>query len=714
MDYRLLPQLDLSRLVSPESVAIVGASDRPESIGGRVVQNLLEYSNYEGKVYLVNATRDQVAGQNSWSSVANLPETPDVIIVAVPATHVMQVLTEAAERGVKFAIILSSGFGEAGEEGKAVEKDMRALVERTGIRLYGPNCPGLVNINKQVGFTFSPSFRHDLNRGPVGLVTQGGGLGRNVMQAMTRGMGVGIWASTGNEVDLQVADFIEYLANADDIKVIVCLIEGIKDGRRFMSALKLAADHGKPVIGLKVGRSEYGQRAAQSHTASITGVAEVNSAMFRQMGLIEVDDIDELVDTAWLFARFNPPRATGLAIYCSSGGTAALSADLVGQAGLELAEFSQSTRAVLKEKLPAYAATGNPVDTTTAILSDPNLVDQTMLAVAQDETVSLVLLPITLDYGSTTVSVANSAVRVQRQVSKPILPIWMTDRMGDAFQIYARAGMMPARSLGKAIKAVGRWQAYGTWARNRDASFLPLLLTMGAITQNPDQNRTLTEIEGKQWLKEAGIAIPEVKLCTTPDQAVAAARGIGYPVVAKVVSSQIQHKSDMGGVQINLCDDQAVRDAWKSIRDNISRHTPGVIVDGILIERMLGSEGIEVIVGVSRDPVLGHVMMFGLGGIYVELFRDVSRALLPLTNQEADRMIREIKSFPMLSGVRGRLPMDVSALKQVMLALSDAVVAHPELIEEVDINPVWVGPEGQGAVALDALIVGQFGKGSRQ
>ncbi|MFW8565592.1 acetate--CoA ligase family protein [Orrella sp. 11846] len=699
---------DLSLLVNPNSVAIVGASDRAESIGGRVVENLLQFSSFSGTTYLVNATRDMVAGQPCWPSVAELPETPDVIVVAVPAAHVLQVLTEAGERGVRFAIILSSGFGEAGEEGKAVEQEMRDLVQRTGIRLYGPNCPGLVNINQKLGFTFSPSFRHDLNSGPVGLVTQGGGLGRNVMQAMTRGFGVGLWASTGNEVDLQVADFIEYMAKADDIQVIVTLIEGIKDGRRFMEALKTAADHGKPVIGLKVGRSEYGQKAAQSHTASITGVAEVNSAMFRQMGLIEVDDIDELIDTAWLFARFRPTATKGLAIYCSSGGTAALSADMVGVAGLTLAQFGEQTASRLNSKLPAYAATGNPVDTTTAILSDPDLVDETMLAVAQDDAVSLVLLPITLDYGATTVSVANSAVRVQKQINKPILPIWMTDRMGDAFQIYAQAGMMPARSVGKAIKAIGRWQAYETWRQQRDASFVPLLMTMSKTDAQIELPRALTEVEGKQWLARAGVAVPDIELCTSEEQAVAAAQRIGFPVVAKVVSEVIQHKSDIGGVQINLSDENAVRQAWRTIQDNVKKHAPDVAIDGILIERMYGADGVEVIVGVSRDPVLGHVMMFGLGGIYVELFKDVSRSLLPLTDTQADRMIQEIKSYPILSGARGRALMDIDALKKLMLALSDAIVANPELIEEVDVNPVWVGPKGQGAVALDALVIGNF------
>ena len=343
---------DIARLINPRSIALIGASEREASIGERTMTNLLQHSQFSGEVYLVNPTKQEIRGMRCWSSITALPATPDVAVVVVPASGVLAVIEECVARGVLFAVILSSGFGEAGAEGERAQQRMKEIAQAGGLRLYGPNCPGLVNVNQRLGLTFSPSFPHDLTKGPIGLATQGGGLGRNVMQAMERGIGIGLWASTGNEVDLQVADFIHYMADAPDIKVIATLLEGIKDGPKFIAAVRRAAQNGKPVIALKVGRSEYGRRAAQSHTASLTGSAEVNSAVFRQFGVIEVHDIDELVDTAWLFARAMPTAQEGIGIYCSSGGTAALTADAVGAGGLTLAEFAAETTAILKNKLP--------------------------------------------------------------------------------------------------------------------------------------------------------------------------------------------------------------------------------------------------------------------------------------------------------------------------------------------------------------------------
>ncbi|WOB06155.1 CoA-binding protein [Piscinibacter gummiphilus] len=277
---------DLSLLCSPRSVALVGASDDPGSIGGRALINLLKHSDFKGEVMLVNPKRESVAGMRCWPDIASLPSTPDLVLVSVPAVHVNPALRQAAARGVRFAIVYTSGFGEAGPAGKALEDEMRSIVVSSSLRVYGPNCPGLCNINERLGFTFSPSFQYDLRRGPIGLATQGGGLGRNVLQAMDRGLGIGLWCSSGNEVDLQVSDFIAHMADADGIEVIVTLIEGIKDGRKFVRAVQRAAANGKPVIALKVGRSAYGQKAAMSHTGSLTGLAEVNSALFRQLGVI--------------------------------------------------------------------------------------------------------------------------------------------------------------------------------------------------------------------------------------------------------------------------------------------------------------------------------------------------------------------------------------------------------------------------------------------
>ncbi|ABF09475.1 acetate---CoA ligase (ADP-forming) [Cupriavidus metallidurans] len=703
---------DLSRLVSPRSIALVGASDRSGSIGARALENLMDHSDFKGDVYLVNATKPEVAGRKAWPDVASLPSVPDTALVAVPAEHVLAVLEQCGEKGVRFAIILTSGFGEAGEEGKAAEQTMKEIVARTGMRIYGPNCPGLTNITERLGFTFSPSFRHDLRGGPVGLATQGGGLGRNVLQAMDRGIGVALWSSSGNEVDLQVSDFIHYMADAPDIKVIATLLEGVNDGRKFVAAVQHAARKGKPVVVLKVGRSEYGRKAAQSHTASITGSAEVNSAVFAQLGVVEVDDIDELIDTAWLFARGMPRQGGALAIYSGSGGTAALCADMVGNAGLKLAEFAPETLAVLRDALPSYAAIDNPIDTTTAVMAKPELARTCLQAVCNDPSVSLVLLPQALEYGDITKLAADITADVQKESPVPMLPIWMSERQGGAYKVFADAGLAPVRSISKAVKAVERWMGYADWRARADIDFKPLMQTAARPVADVP-TRALSEPEGKAMLRAAGIAIPVSRVAATLAQARLLAREVGYPLVAKVVSEQIQHKSDVGGVVVGIHDDAGLEAAWESIHTSVKRNMPDARIDGILLEHMAAPGGLEILIGVSRDPVFGHILTFGLGGIYVEVFKDVSRRMLPLSATEAEAMIREVRCFPLLDGARGKPRRDIAALTALLVKVSDFVVAHGDHLVEMDLNPVWVGVAGEGALPLDAVIVMEQGEGGK-
>ncbi|CAA2109375.1 acetate--CoA ligase family protein [Variovorax paradoxus] len=695
---------DLSRLIDPRSIALVGASDREGSIGERTLTNLLTHSEFGGDVYLVNPGKTEIRGHRCWPSVASLPETPDVAVVAVPASGVLEVIEQCTARGVGFAVILSSGFGEAGAEGEREQQRMKEIAARGGLRLYGPNCPGLTNVNRRLGLTFSPSFPHDLTKGPIGLATQGGGLGRNVMQAMERGIGIGLWASTGNEVDLQVADFIHYMADAPDIKVIVTLLEGIKDGPKFVAAVQRAAANGKPVIGLKVGRSEYGRRAAQSHTASLTGSAEVNSAVFRQFGVIEVDDIDELVDTAWLFARAMPGAQDALGIYCSSGGTAALAADAVGSAGLTLAAFTPETTAVLRAKLPDFAAIGNPVDTTAMVLSDKTVVETTLGCVANDANLGLTIVPIALDYGETTTRMADNIINAQKGCAAPIVPIWMSDRLGEGYQRLVAAGFAPPRSVGKAISAIRRWVEYGRWKR-ANPEIEPVALPPLAAPLAEGATRSLSETQAKQRLREAGVTLLPNVLATSAEEARALADRMGYPVVAKIASAQIVHKSDIGGVKVGLQDGAEVVAAWRDIMASAARHQPDAKIDGLLIEKMAPRGGVELMIGVTRDPVFGHVMTFGLGGIYIEIFRDVTRRLLPIGPRDAAAMVREMRCFPLLDGARGRPAADVAALEQLLVRISDFVVRHGERLEEMDLNPVWVGAKGEGAMPLDAVIV---------
>jgi acyl-CoA synthetase (NDP forming) len=698
---------DLSLLVNPRSVVVVGASDRADSVGGRTLANLLDVSGFSGGVYLVNRTRETIRGMRCYKTIADLPDAPDLAIVAVPAEAVLEVLEDAADKGVKFAICFTSGFSETGSDGQRAEAKMREIARRSGMRIYGPNCPGLNNINSRLGFTFSPAFKLDLNPGPIGLATQGGGLGRSFLQAMERGLGVGLWASGGNEADLEVSDFIYYMAEAPDIKVIATLIEGFRDGEKFIRAIQHAARNGKPVVALKVGKSDYGVKAAQSHTAAIAGSADINRAVLRQLGVIEVDDVDELIDTSALLARRLPTGDDKLAVYCSSGGAAALAADMIGDAGLELATFSAETIASLKNLLPDYANIENPVDTTTSILTDPEVVDKTLQVVVDDPGVSLVLYPTPLEYGLVTLQGAESAIRVQAKTEKVILPVWMSDRLGDGYKAWVRAGMMPARVLGKAVKAARRWVEYGVWRKTYDPAYEPLLLRQNyalQVSSVPYAMRTLSEFDAKALLCRHGLPVLRSGLARCREEAIALANDMGYPVVAKIASADITHKSDVGGVAIGLQDASAVSDAWDRIMSSLRDVRPGAAIDGLLLEQMAKPGGIEVLVGVHRDDVFGPMITFGLGGIYVEILKDVARRLLPLNRIQAQQMIREIRSYSLLEGIRAQQPADVDALVDLLLRVSDFVSEAPD-IQEVELNPVWVGPQGQGAIPLDAVII---------
>lgn len=692
---------DLTYLFAPRSIAVVGASDKTHSIGNHAMLNIVKHSKFSGKVYPVNPKQAEVMGLKAYPDVQSLPEAVDVVMVVVPSKAVRATVEQAGEKGCGFAVILSSGFSEADEWGKAEELRLVEISERTGLRIYGPNCPGLVNLNLPLGMTFSPAFKDDLTSGAIGLATQGGGLGRNLIQNNTRGASFGLWSSSGNECDLQVADFIHHMAHDPEIKVIGCLVEGFKDGPRFAAACAEAARMKKPVVGLKVGHSDYGAKAAASHTAAITGSAEVNSTVFRELGVVEVDDLDEMVDIAALFTRHMPSGDEELAVFASSGGAASLCADNVGIAKLKLAEFTQKTMARLAEALPAYAGMSNPIDTTSISISHPEAYRDALLACAQDENVGLVLAPVPMDYGDYSAVNAKAMAEVQKQVSISIVPVWMSERQGKGYAAFAEAGLVPIRSLRNMRKAVRRWIDYGAWLKNRDADWQPAIMHAGS-QPGGDVIRDLTEFEGKQRLQNSGIAVTVPYVAASAAEAGKLAEKIGGKIAMKIVSADIQHKSDIGGVKLNVSAAQAAA-AFNEIMENARQAVPNAKLDGVLLEQMAPEGGLEVFVGVACDPVFGHVMTFGLGGIYVEMFADVTRSMLPIPRKRALAMIGELKSSRLLTGYRGRPKRDVEALADLIVQVSDFVRANPNIVE-LDINPVWVGDKGSGVLALDAVI----------
>jgi acyl-CoA synthetase (NDP forming) len=697
------PFADLTRLVNPRAIAVVGASGRESSQGRRLYDNLALHSRFDGKIFAVNPAYSHIGQAPCWPALRDLPPADiDVALIIVNASLVLDALRQCAERGIPFAIVMTSGFAEAGQEGKELERQIAALCRDTGLHVYGPNCPGFVNIRDRIGMTFSPAFKDDLNSGAIGLATQGGGLGRNLLQGWSHGEGAGLWFSAGNEVDLELPDFIAHMAKDPQIRVIAVLMEGIKDGRRLAAALDMARRNGKPVAILKIGRSEAGVRAAQSHTASIAGSAEVNSAVFRQFGAIEVGDLHELVAVTRILAGPPPKPGTGLCVFAFSGGTAALGADIAGAAALPMALLSEATQASLRAALPDFAAVSNPVDTTTEIFRDPELARKCLRIACDDPDVGAVLFPIPMDYGPITESIARTIAEVSAQTDTIIIPVWMSRRMGTGFEVLEKGGRLPFLSISDAVSALKKIlppRPDGGEAAPAQAVIEP------APSQPSDAGaRMITEAAAKDLLRKAGLPMPRGRVARSADEAAAQASEIGFPVVMKVVSADIPHKTEAGGVRLGVADADAARHAFDAIHDAVRAHAPHAAIAGVLVERMLPPGGREVLIGVHRDAAFGLVLTFGLGGIFVETLRDATHRMVPLSADDARAMIREIRYIDILHGVRGQAPADFNALEALVLQVSDYAHRHREALEELELNPVWVGVAGQGAVPLDALI----------
>jgi acyl-CoA synthetase (NDP forming) len=443
--------------------------------------------------------------------------------------------------------------------------------------------------------------------------------------------------------------------------------------------------------------------ATQSHTAAISGSAEVNAAVFHQLGIVEVDDLDELVDVASLFAERRPSGDEKIGIFSMSGGSAALSADMVGLAGLELAPFSPQTLARLRDLLPSYAAIANPLDTSGNILATPHLLYPALKAVVEDTGVSITLFPIPLDYGAFIEIACDAIIRVRAETGAMIVPVWMNDRTGAGYAKLIAAGIVPIRSLGNAAKAIKRWRAQGQHLNQFDPNWSPSALDAVTIA-SVAHVRTLTEVEAKARLAARGMPVPISRLCTSASAAATALSEIGGKAVAKIVCAEITHKSDIGGVRLALVESDEAARAWTDIVASAKAHFPEARIEGVLIERMAPAGGIETFVGIHRDPVFGPIMTFGLGGIYVELFRDVSRRMLPVTAAQAAAMIRETRCFGLLQGLRGKGASDIAALEALLVALSDFAADPAEAVEEIELNPIWVGAAGQGVLALDAVL----------
>ncbi|ARH91751.1 acetate--CoA ligase family protein [Streptomyces sp. MOE7] len=691
------PVPDLDRFFRPGSVAVIGASDTEGRPHTGITRQLIAWAERVGaRLYPVNPGRAQVFGLPCHAAVADLPEPVDLaaILVADP----LPVVEELAAAKVRFAVAFASGFAETGADGAAAQARLAEAVERSGLRLLGPN----TNLNA------FETFRDDLDGPAIALITQSGHQGRPVFTLQELGIRLSHWAPTGNEADLETADFLSYFATRPEVGAIAAYVEGLKDGRSFLLAADRAARNKVPVVAVKVGRTEAGARTAASHTGKLTGADEVVDAAMRQFGVIRVDGLDELQDTAALLARARKPVAEGVAVCSISGGTGAHFADLATAAGLRLPTLDEAKQAELHQWIPDYLNVANPVDNGGHPVGDwrgRKIID----AILADPSVGVLICPITGPFPPMSDKLAQDLVDAAEQTDKLVCVIWGSPvGTEDAYRrtLLGSSRVATFRTFANCITAVRAFLDHHRFTAGYRSPFddAPRTASPSArkarALMRPGQQ--LSEHAAKQLLRAYGIRVPREQLVTSAAAAVRAASLVGYPVVMKASGPQLAHKTELGLVKVGLTSASQVRDAYRDLTD-IARYED-VPLDGVLVCQMI-ERGVEMVVGVTHDSLFGPTVTVGLGGVLVEVLRDVAVGVPPFGEDRARAMLDELRGRALLDGVRGAPPADVDALVEVVLRVQRMALELGGDLAELDINPLVVLERGQGAVALDALAV---------
>ena len=707
---------DLEPLFSPDSVAIIGASADTHTLRGRTTHYLIAHG-YPGRIYPVTRSVPEVFGLRSYASVAELPEAPDLAVVVVPAAYVVPTLEECGRKGVRAAVVISSGFAE--ERGEAAqERDvaLRGVIKRFGIVVCGPNSEGLVNPLKPLVATFSPVF-HDPAQSlfpesrksrAIAVSCQSGALTFAFLsRGRPRQLRFTYQASAGNQTCLEAHDYIDWLLDTGGADIFLAYLEGIRDPARFRSVADKAAKAGKPMIVAKVGRSEAGRRAAASHTGALAHSGGVDDAVFRHYGILRGEDLDHMLDMAAAFAFCKLPRGNRVAVITGSGGSAVWMSDLLAAQGLQLPVLEEDLQRRLMALLPSYASAQNPVDGTAQAIHEVGYAKLVEI-VRESRQIDTILLIGSLANEATAKQRAEELAAVTGDTEQPILLSTYTTATPGAMAAFAEAGIpcytsMP--SCARAIRALvdyAQFQARRNRSRTIETTRPDLREEVGrALTASPP---VLTEAEAKAVLARYGVTRPAEALVTSAEEAAVAAAGIGASVALKVQSPEITHKTEAGAVALGVVGDASVRDAYKRVVAAAKAAHPEAAINGVLVQAM-APPGHEVILGITRDASFGPILMVGLGGIHVEVLRDVVFSPVPVGREEALSLLGELKGAALLNGVRGAPPADREALADLIAILSRFAADHAELIEEIDLNPVIVHTEGHGLAVVDALIV---------
>ena len=698
-----------ARLFDPRGIAIVGASTDLARPGGQTV-NALVRLGFRGGIYPVNPKYPEIAGHRCYPSVAALDGPCDVAVIALPAAHVAGCVAECGRQGVGFAVVLGGGFREGGPEGIAREREMLAAAREHGVRIIGPNCLGVVNVHQRVYAAFGSVTRPpDLEPGPVSAAIQSGGFGNSiVVQCAVAGIGFRHVVASGMESDITTPQLIEAFVADPETRAILLYLESVADGRALIAACRGALAAGKPIIAFKAGNTSQGMRAAASHTARMTASHDVYRAAFRQCGVIEVEDIDDAVDCTRCLLAGRLPRGRTVAVTGGSGGSLVVFSDAADRYGLTLPTPAESTLAVLRANLPAIAAIANPIDYTAGFVTDANAerFRQVLSAVLADPGIDQVGLLLATGAGRTQDNTAAAAVEAAMKNEKPLMVFSSVpyDAAPAAFDLFKRAGIPVLASPNRVARAMSHLADYAEARKRRYQEFTTPAGAVRIAPLLPAGTATLDEHDSKRVLAAFGIAVTREHLLPADSPAAHLPRDLRFPLAAKIVSSDIPHKTDIGGVQLHLANLEQFRHAAAEILANVRQAAPGARVRGVLACEMV-DDGLETIVGIVNDATFGPVVALGLGGVLAETLHDVTYRIAPFDIDTARAMIGELRGAPLFEGVRGRAARDVAALAEALSKVSELAWVLRDRVAELDINPLLVGSIGRGAIAADALVV---------
>ncbi len=692
---------NLEALLTPKTIAVVGASRTPGKVGHEILMNLID-GGFAGTIVAVNPAGGEVLGQRCVTSLAAANTQIDLSVIAIPTSQVMAAAQESIKAGAKAICVITSGFKETGPEGLALEEELTELCRSHNVRLLGPNCLGLINTHHSMNASFA---KHMPQPGAISVISQSGALCTAILDwAASRHLGLAKLISMGNKSDVCEMDFLKDFSNDPDTRVIVGYLESINNGPQFIRTAEVTATQ-KPIVVLKSGVTKAGGKAASSHTGSLAGADIAYGSAFKRSGIIRADTFEELFDYATAFAMQPLPRGRRIAIITNAGGPGIMAADAAELAGLEVCTLANSSASALAEKLPAAASVGNPIDVLGD--ADPQRYVMAVNAAQDDETVDAIVVILTPQAMTLPAETARAIANCSKH-KKPILVSFMggADVMPGRDELVAH-NLPDYPSPERAISVLKAMVDYAEWK-----SKPPRIITRFAVNRRRAErviqrnlkmgNLQVGEADAKSILDAYGFSIAPGRLVADADEAVTFAERIGYPIAMKIASPDIIHKSDMGGVKLNLTTPAQVRDAFDLMMLRINRRMPEARIKGAYMERM-AKPGREIILGMNRDPQFGPMLMFGLGGIFVEVMKDVTFHIAPITEDEAMEMLEQTKSFSLLKGVRGEVSVDLQAIATSLQRISQLVTDFPQ-IQEMDINPFMVGHVGSDSVCADARI----------